>query len=102
MVIEAAWTIATMDRQVPIENVAIVVEDGCIADLTRSPPADGDTVSVAGGIVVPGFINLHNHSINAPLFRGVVDDLPRSAIGESKVYSMLMPPCSTSGSSGRS
>ena len=40
---------------------------------------------------MPGFINLHNHAINAPLFRGIVDDLPRSAIGESKVYSMLMP-----------
>jgi cytosine/adenosine deaminase-related metal-dependent hydrolase len=92
LVIKTAWTIATIgERQVPVENLAIVVEDGRIADLTRSPPADAETISLAQGIAVPGFINLHNHAINAPLFRGIVDDLPRSAIGESKVYSMLMP-----------
>lgn len=38
-----------------------------------------------------GIANLHNHTINGPLFRGIVDDLPRRAIGESKVYSVLMP-----------
>ncbi len=92
LVIKTAWTIATLGgRQVPIEDLAIVVEGGRIADLTRSPPADAQTIAVPGGIAVPGFINLHNHTINAPLFRGIVDDLPRSAIGESKVYSMLMP-----------
>ncbi|SDR64367.1 Cytosine/adenosine deaminase [Rhizobiales bacterium GAS113] len=92
LVIKTAWTIATIgERQVPVEGLAIVVEKGRIADLTRSPPADADTISLPQGIAMPGFINLHNHTINAPLFRGIVDDLPRSAIGESKVYSMLMP-----------
>ena len=58
---------------------------------SQEPPSDGDTIEVPGGIAFPGFINLHNHTINGPLFRGIVDDLPRKAIGESKVYSMLMP-----------
>jgi hypothetical protein len=32
----------------------------------------------------------HDHAINPPLFRGIVDDLPPGAIGKSKVRSMLM------------
>jgi cytosine/adenosine deaminase-related metal-dependent hydrolase len=78
-------------RHVALQGHAIVVEDGRIADLTRDPPEDAHTIAVPGGIAVPGFINLNNHNINAPLFRSMVGDLPRSAIGESKVYSMLMP-----------
>jgi cytosine/adenosine deaminase-related metal-dependent hydrolase len=92
LVIRADWTIVHMNgRQVPVEGLLIVVEDGRIADLTREPPTEGETIAIPGGIAFPGFINLHNHTINAPLFRGIVDDLPRKAIGESKVYSMLMP-----------
>jgi cytosine/adenosine deaminase-related metal-dependent hydrolase len=92
LVIETAWTIATIGgRQIPLEDHAVVVESGRIVDVTRHPPEDAETIAVPGGIAAPGFINLHNHTINAPLFRGIVDDLPRSAIGESKVYSMLMP-----------
>ena len=92
LIIRAEWTIVhTQGRQVPVEGVCIVVEDGRVADLTKVPPSDGETIEVPGGIAFPGFINLHNHTINGPLFRGIVDDLPRKAIGESKVYSMLMP-----------
>ncbi|MFI5013246.1 MAG: amidohydrolase family protein [Hyphomicrobiales bacterium] len=92
LVIRTAWTIATLEgRQVPLPDHAIVVEEGRIADVTRDPPADTEVIAVPGGIAVPGFVNLHNHTINAPLFRGIVDDLPRGVIGESKVYSMLMP-----------
>ena len=92
LIIRADWTIVHMNgRQVPVEGLVIVVEDGRIADLTREPPTEGETIAIPGGIAFPGFINLHNHTINAPLFRGIVDDLPRKAIGESKVYSMLMP-----------
>ena len=92
LIIRAEWTIVhTQGRHVPVEGLCIVVEDGRIADLTQEPPSDGDTIEVPGGIAFPGFINLHNHTINGPLFRGIVDDLPRKAIGESKVYSMLMP-----------
>jgi 5-methylthioadenosine/S-adenosylhomocysteine deaminase len=92
LVVKTDWTVAaSAGRHVALQGHAIVVEDGRIADLTRDPPEDARTIAVPGGIAVPGFINLHNHTINAPLFRGIVDDLPRSAIGESKVYSMLMP-----------
>ncbi|MEZ5842748.1 MAG: amidohydrolase family protein [Hyphomicrobiaceae bacterium] len=91
-VIRAEWVIeARGDRQIPVRNRAVVIEDGRIADVTADPPVDAHLIEVAGGIICPGLINLHNHTINGPLFRGIVDDLPRRAIGESKVYSMLMP-----------
>jgi cytosine/adenosine deaminase-related metal-dependent hydrolase len=92
MVVKAEWIIRSLkDKQIPVRDQAVVIENGRIADITADAPADAETIEVPGGIVVPGFINLHNHTINAPLFRGIVDDLPRRAIGESKVYSMLMP-----------
>ncbi len=92
LVLRTAWTIAWQNgRHVPLPGHAVVVEDGRIADVTTDPPLDAETIAVANGIAFPGFINLHNHTVNAPLFRGVVDDLPRRIAGESKVYSMLMP-----------
>jgi cytosine/adenosine deaminase-related metal-dependent hydrolase len=92
LMIRADWTIVhTQGRHVPVEGLCIIIENGRIADLTREPPSEGETITVPGGIAFPGFINLHNHTINGPLFRGIVDDLPRTAIGESRVYTMLMP-----------
>ncbi|MBL8698268.1 MAG: amidohydrolase family protein [Alphaproteobacteria bacterium] len=92
IVIRTAWTIADVGgRQVPLPEHAIVVEGDRIADVTREPPRDAETIDLPGGIACPGIANLHNHTINGPLFRGIVDDLPRRAIGESKVYSVLMP-----------
>jgi cytosine/adenosine deaminase-related metal-dependent hydrolase len=91
LVVKAEWTIRTFaDRQIPVRDHAVVIDGERIVDVTREPPA-WPTIDVPGGIALPGFINLHNHTINAPLFRGIVDDLPRRAIGESKVYSILMP-----------
>ena len=92
LVVKAEWTILhTGGRQVPVRDVALVIDGNRIAAITDSPPPDVQTIEVKGGIALPGFVNLHNHPITAPLFRDIVDDLPRSAIGESKVYSMLMP-----------
>jgi cytosine/adenosine deaminase-related metal-dependent hydrolase len=91
-VVRGEWIVQSLKgRQIPVQGRAVVIENGRIADITAEPPTDAETIDVPGGIVLPGFINLHNHTINAPLFRGIVDDLPRRAIGESKVYSMLMP-----------
>src|SRR5215207_9756333 len=59
LVIRADWTIVHMNgRQVPVEGLLIVVEDGRIADLTREPPTEGETIAIPGGIAFPGFINL--------------------------------------------
>jgi 5-methylthioadenosine/S-adenosylhomocysteine deaminase len=85
-VVKAEWTIRSLkDKLVPVRDQAVVIEGGRIADVTAELLADADTIEIPGGIVFPGFLNLHNRTINAPLFRGIVDDLPRRAIGESKV-----------------
>ena len=92
LAIRAEWTIVhDGDRHLPARDIYVQIRDGVIVALTDRPPPVSRVIEVPGGIAHPGFINLHNHTINAPLFRGIVDDLPRSAIGESKVYSMLMP-----------
>ena len=92
LVVKSEWVIrAVGGRQVPVRDQAVVIEGSRIVDVTVSPPTDAETIDIPGAIVCPGMLNLHNHTINGPLFRGIVDDLPRRAIGESKVYSMLMP-----------
>jgi cytosine/adenosine deaminase-related metal-dependent hydrolase len=92
LVVKGEWVIRAMaDRQVPVRGQAVVIDGDRIVDITTEPPADVPAIFIPGGIVCPGLLNLHNHTINGPLFRGIVDDLPRRAIGESKVYSMLMP-----------
>jgi 5-methylthioadenosine/S-adenosylhomocysteine deaminase len=80
LVVKAEWTIRCVaDRQVPAKDLSIVIDNGRIVDVTRDPPSTWPTIDVAGGIAFPGLINLHNHTINAPLFRGIVDDLPRKS-----------------------
>ncbi len=92
LAIRAEWTIIHEGgRHLPVRNLVVHIRGGSIVGLSDQVPAGARLIDVPGGIAHPGFINLHNHTINAPLFRGIVDDLPRSAIGESKVYSMLMP-----------
>ena len=92
LVVKSEWTIRTFsNRHVPVRDHAVVIEGERIVDITRDPPESWPTIDLPGGIAFAGCINLHNHTINAPLFRGIVDDLPRRAIGESKVYSILMP-----------
>lgn len=90
--VKAEWTLVfTGGRHVPVRDVCLDIVDGAIIDIRNTPPDGVRLIEVPGGIATPGCVNLHNHTINAPLFRGIVDDLPRGAIGECKVYSMLMP-----------
>ncbi len=92
IVLRAAWVIACRGGcHVALPDHAVVVEGDRIADVTTVPPADAIQLDMPGGVVLPGMINLHNHTLNAPVFRSIVDDLPRGGVGPSKVYSMLMP-----------
>jgi len=51
-VVKMSWTIA--DLQVPIEDHAILLENGRIAVLTREPPAEVELISLPDGIALPG------------------------------------------------
>jgi cytosine/adenosine deaminase-related metal-dependent hydrolase len=71
IVVKGKWTIRSLkDKQIPLKSLAVVIDNGRIADVTADPPTDCETIDVPGGIIFPGFLNLHNHTINAPLFRG--------------------------------
>lgn len=92
-VIEAGWTVIEKGERLSAEpGLSIVVEGDRIAGITRDSVAEaGERISRPGMIAVPGFINLHNHCINGPLFRGLIDDVDATAWGQSKIYSILLP-----------
>jgi cytosine/adenosine deaminase-related metal-dependent hydrolase len=74
------------------ENKSVVIEGGKIAAIVADPPKHADEViALDGALILPGLINLHNHSFSAPLFRGIVDDLDTSKLGGDFVYSFLLP-----------
>ncbi len=79
------------------EGVTVVVRGNRIEDVLRHP-FDGTVdhwVELPGGVLLPGFVNLHNHGINGPIFRGIVDDIvedERSDVrADNIVYSLLLP-----------
>lgn len=43
------------------ENGSVLIENGRIAQINQPAPADAKTISVNGGYVLPGFIDLHVH-----------------------------------------
>jgi imidazolonepropionase-like amidohydrolase len=51
----------------PVSNAALVVENGRISDITTrnrletGPNDDADVITVAGGSIMPGFIEMHTH-----------------------------------------
>ena len=86
LALSAAWVLSEVGgQQRLLPDHTVVVEGDRIADVTRGTVADAEAIDLPGGILLPGMINLHNHTLNAPLFRGIVDDLPRSTTGPSKV-----------------
>ncbi len=75
-----------------VQDHAIVVEDGGrILDITRTPPTDALRIDIPDGLALPGLINLHNHALSAPLFRGIADDIMPGDLPGHIVYALLMP-----------
>lgn len=93
--IAAKWTaVPAPDGTVRVlENATVLVQDTRITDVVpAATEVNADRrIEVNEGIVFPGFVNLHNHSINGPIFRGIVDDVAQQASGDSLVYSLLLP-----------
>ncbi len=93
--IAAGWTVlpGAYDGIEVAADATVLVQGRQILDVVRGP----NTVSadrhleLPNGIAFPGFVNLHNHALNGPIFRGIVDDLPTETSADSLVYSTLMP-----------
>lgn len=70
----------------------IIGRDGAILDVTRERPAlDAERIAIPDGLLIPGLINLHNHALSAPLFRGIADDIAPGDLPGHIVFSLLMP-----------
>jgi cytosine/adenosine deaminase-related metal-dependent hydrolase len=91
IVVRAEWVLGVEDqRLVLLRNRSVVIEGAHILEVTHADPGPGDVVLESEhGLVLPGFINLHTHCLNTPLFRGIIDD--PSPIGGTPIYSILMP-----------
>jgi cytosine/adenosine deaminase-related metal-dependent hydrolase len=71
---------------------SVIVQDGVVADVVAEPPTlDAERIVAPDALLLPGFINLHNHALSAPLFRGLADDIAPGDLPGHIVYSLLMP-----------
>jgi cytosine/adenosine deaminase-related metal-dependent hydrolase len=70
----------------------VIGADGSILDVTAEPPSrDARRLGFPDGLLIPGLINLHNHALSAPLFRGLADDIAPGDLPGHIVFSLLMP-----------
>lgn len=91
--IRTRWTVVPGANSLEVvQGVTVVVEDNKIVDVTHDDVTRVDEfIRVDDGILVPGFVNLHNHALNGPVFKGIVDDYDRSGTSGSLIYNLLMP-----------
>lgn len=92
-VIPGRWILAAGDNGPEIvENQYVVVEGSSIVAVTNERPADADdSIEFDQALVLPGFVNIHNHSFSAPIFRGLIEDVSEATLGGNYVYSFLLP-----------
>ncbi len=70
----------------------VVVRDGAIADVTpHRPTMEAERIVAPDSLLMPGLINLHNHAMSGPLFRGLADELAPGDLPGHIVFSLLMP-----------
>ncbi len=70
----------------------VIIQGNRIADVTRERPTlEAERITLPDGLLIPGFVNLHNHAFSAPLFRGLADDIGEGDLPGDIVYSLLMP-----------
>jgi 5-methylthioadenosine/S-adenosylhomocysteine deaminase len=80
LIIKARWVVPVEPEGVVLEDHALAVRDGRIADLLPARVAErryrADTVyDLDNHILVPGLVNTHTHAAMT-LMRGLADDLP--------------------------
>jgi 5-methylthioadenosine/S-adenosylhomocysteine deaminase len=78
-IIEARWVIPVEPAGITLENHAIAVRDGAIADIAPSHDiakrySADRRIALGEHVLIPGLINLHTHAAMT-LMRGIADDL---------------------------
>jgi cytosine/adenosine deaminase-related metal-dependent hydrolase len=93
-VVRGGWVLASEAGGVPqlLRDHSVVVEEGRIAAVTPGDAGPADVrLEVSEGLVLPGFLNLHAHSLNARIYRGLVDDVRQDPATGGAIYGILMP-----------
>lgn len=80
LAIYARWVIPMEGDRDVLEDHAVIVRDGLIADLLPAHEARqrwhaADTLELGDHALIPGLVNAHTHAA-MNLFRGLADDLP--------------------------
>ncbi len=89
LIIEPSWI---WDAAEGLRRGFVILEGNRIADVVRDRPTlDAERIALPEGLLLPGFVNLHNHAFSAPLFRGLADDIAADDLPGDIVYSLLMP-----------
>lgn len=83
LVIEARWIATVAPNQFVLENHAVIVQAGVIAELlpiaeARQKYTATSLVCLDDQVLIPGLINLHTHAAMS-LMRGIADDIPLMA-----------------------
>lgn len=98
--ITARWTLLPGATEVEVADDAVVLVRGRTIEavLRGQPPPAGAArrIDLPTAVLLPGFVNLHNHALNGPIFRGIVDDIPNRSDdspidGDNLVHSLLLP-----------
>ena len=91
--VRGAWVLALDDgKPTIVRDRYVVVEGDTIAAITTGRPVGADhVIELDEALVLPGFLNLHNHIVSSILFRGLTEDIQSTAYESELVYGLLMP-----------
>lgn len=71
---------------------SVIVAGNRVLDVVAGVPGlDARRIDAPGALLIPGLINLHSHTLSAPLFRGLADDIHPGDLPGHIVFSLLMP-----------
>jgi cytosine/adenosine deaminase-related metal-dependent hydrolase len=92
-VVHGEWVLAWEDGQPRLlTDASVVVEGATIAAVIPGDAGPADRrLGGRGTLVLPGFLNLHTHALNARVFRGLVDDVAFAEGAGTAINRLLMP-----------
>jgi cytosine/adenosine deaminase-related metal-dependent hydrolase len=88
LAVRARWALVEGDI---VADRWIVAEGDKIAAIAHDRPAADIVIDRPDLLVLPGFIDLHNHAFTESLVRGRSEDLSKEGFETNLIYGLLMP-----------
>lgn len=90
LILNSRWIVPVEPRGTVLEDQAIVLADGRIADILPVAEAAekyeaAETISRPSHVAIPGLVNAHTHAAMT-LFRGLADDMPLAEWLEQHIW----------------